>query len=210
MKDIKGEKFDYLTALYPLDERDSQGYVKWVCQCECGNLCVKTLKQLISYGKRRKIKSCPICAEQRRLNAVTTHKASRTRLYGVYKSMIQRCTNKNSHEYTNYGGRGIKVCDEWSSFDAFREWAYANGYKEEQKGRITLDRIDVDGDYSPSNCRFVDMKVQQRNRRNNVYLTHNGETHCLSEWAEIVGVRYGTLAKRYEHGWATSEILMGR
>ena len=90
-------------------------------------------------------------------------------VYDRYRSMLDRCNNPNHPSYRNYGGRGIKVCDEWMDFDNFYKWAMENGYDESAKhGKCTLDRIDVNGDYEPSNCRFVSMKTQQRNKRNNV------------------------------------------
>ena len=204
LKNLRGQKFGRLLVLDPVG-RDKQGYVLWKCKCDCGNWKIASSKY-IGQGTY----SCGCLNKERRLAKVTRHGMSRSRLYTVYCSMWQRCTNPNAHEYENYGGRGIKVCDEWKDFNAFAEWALANGYNdaiESRKYAPTLDRIDVNGDYEPSNCRFVTMKIQQRNRRSNRLITHNGETHCMSEWAEIAGVPYGTFIKRIYAGWPMESAL---
>ena len=107
--------------------------------------------------------------------------------------MKTRTTNKNCPEYKNYGGRGIKICDEWlSDFRKFYYWSINNGYKDE----LTIDRIDVNGNYEPSNCRWTTQKVQQNNRTNNHNITYNGETHTMKQWAERLGIKYKTLERR--------------
>lgn len=107
------------------------------------------------------------------------------KLFGIWETMRSRCNNPNREKYKDYGGRGIKVCDEWNkNADAFCKWALQNGYDD----GLQLDRIDNDGNYEPSNCRFVTPKKNSRNRRNTVYLTVNGETKCVSEWCETKGV----------------------
>ena len=105
-------------------------------------------------------------------------------LYGVWCSMKGRCENPNRQKYKDYGGRGIKVCEEWHDCGVFAEWAFANGYKQ----GLQIDRIDNNGDYRPENCRFVTPKQNSRNRRNTKLLTVNGKTKCIAEWSEIVGV----------------------
>lgn len=112
-------------------------------------------------------------------------KITNLKLYGVWEGIIQRCCNPKSYSYYNYGGRGITICDEWrDSSTAFIDWCYANGYKE----GLSIDRIDNCKGYSPDNCRFVDRKIQQRNRRTNVYIEYNGETRCKKEWCEVLGL----------------------
>lgn len=212
-KDLTGQRFDALTVLYPTDKRTSGGYVVWVCRCDCGNICERATDKLKKYKCLRSeyYKSCDECRRKRSSERHKTHGESKTRLFSVHNTMLQRCYNPNAHEYHNYGGRGITVCDEWHDYETFRDWALANGYDENAKrGKCTLDRIDTNKGYCPDNCRFVDMKTQQRNRRNTIKLTYNGETRSLTEWAEIVKTQAGTLRKRYEYGWEVEQILFGK
>ena len=114
------------------------------------------------------------------------------RLYNTWCNMRRRCYEKQNHKYKNYGGRGIKICPEWLDFCVFREWALSNGYSE----TLTLDRINVNGNYEPTNCRWVTQKIQQNNRSNNHLITYNGETHTMKEWSEITGISYRTIKDR--------------
>ena len=133
---------------------------------------------------------------------------SYSKLHRVWREMRGRCKNPNHKNYILYGGRGINVCEEWNCFDSFRIWAYKNGYNEDLgRSKCTLDRIDVNGDYCPGNCRFVDMIVQSNNRRNNVYLEYEGEKHTISEWARIVGIKEKTLHCRIERGWSVERAI---
>ena len=127
-----------------------------------------------------------------------------TRLHNIWKNMLERCTNPNHKNYEIYGGRGITVCDEWlASFDIFYEWAIHNGYKEQ----LSLDRIDVDGGYNPSNCRWVTQKAQCNNTHRNISVEFNGETHTLKQWTEILGLKYSTIASRVQRGWDPVKAL---
>lgn len=133
------------------------------------------------------------------------HKKANTKIYKNYHEMKRRCYNKNASQYQDYGGRGIRVCDEWlAEFETFYNWAMDNGYRE----GLTIDRIDVNGNYTPDNCRWVDRKTQQRNRRNNVNFTYAGETHCLIEWCERLGLRYNTVVNRiHKSHWPIIKAL---
>lgn len=113
--------------------------------------------------------------------------------YPSWHSMMDRCENPNVQNYGLYGGRGIRVCDEWHDIQEFEKWAEQTGYEP----GLTLDRIDVNGDYCPNNCRWATRKEQANNRRNTLYITFLGETHTLSEWAEMLGVNRSTLSSRY-------------
>jgi hypothetical protein len=120
--------------------------------------------------------------------------------------MKSRCNNPKDADYKDYGGRGIKVCEEWmQSFSAFYEWAMNNGYAD----HLTIDRIDNDGDYTPDNCRWVDLKEQANNKRNNVTVTINGLTKTLAEWSEITGILYKTLHTRYSRGDRGERLIRG-
>ena len=120
--------------------------------------------------------------------------------------MHQRCENPNSRGYKNYGARGIFVCDEWSDFQTFYEWAQNNGY---QRG-LTLDRIDVDGPYAPWNCRWATSFQQGNNRRNTIRITYNGITKTISEWANETGIKRSIIYSKYKKGLTPEEILKER
>lgn len=118
--------------------------------------------------------------------------------------MIQRTTNCNRTEYGDYGGRGIKVCEEWrNSFEAFEQWATAHGYEE----NLTIDRINNNEGYCPNNCRWVTGKEQGRNKRNNRCLTYNGQTKTIAEWAEVTGIKSNDLYMRVRRGWSAEKAL---
>jgi hypothetical protein len=118
--------------------------------------------------------------------------------------MWRRCTQPHRKCYPKYGGRGISVCKEWSDLGSFIDWAINNGYRSD----LTLDRSDNDGNYEPGNCRWVTVKTQDRNRSNNVKITYNGATHCLSEWAEIAGITPPALWMRINrHGWSFEKAI---
>jgi hypothetical protein len=118
--------------------------------------------------------------------------------------MKARCYKPTSARYYTHGARGIKVCDEWLSFEGFIKWALSNGYQE----NLTIDRINNDGNYEPSNCRWATPKEQANNRRTNHLLTYKGETHTTKEWSEITGINYCTLIGRINRlGWSTEKTL---
>ena len=138
------------------------------------------------------------------------HGLAHSRIDVVYKSMKDRCENPKNKSYKNYGARGITICDEWvSDKKAFFEWAYAHGYDDKApRGKTTLDRIDVNGNYSPQNCRFISVKEQNNNRNSNIYITYKGERHTLSEWGNIKGISPGTIWNRLNIlGWNIEKAL---
>lgn len=201
--DLTGRRFGWLTVVSETDERRGHSVV-WLCKCDCG-----TYKRISAqYLKSGRVLSCGCYNKTKELR----HGMSHTRLHHAWQSMIDRCVNPNNKEYANYGGRGIKVCDKWmNNFEAFADWSFANEFDmTAPRDKCTLDRIDVNGNYEPSNCRWADMKTQCRNRRNNVVIECDGESHCLSEWAEILGEPYTKLASRHRRGWSPYEILYGR
>lgn len=134
------------------------------------------------------------------------HGLGKSRLYNVWKTMRRRCNSPTANKYKNYGGRGIKVCNEWQEFPLFYEWAMANGYAD----NLTIDRIDNDGDYCPENCRWATNKEQARNRRSNHLITYQGETHTLIEWSEITGIPRHKLSDRLcKLNWTVERALEG-
>ena len=121
------------------------------------------------------------------------HGDRHTRLYSIWTNMKTRCCNESATDYDKYGGRGIGICDEWiNDYLAFKNWALSNGYDE----TLSIDRIDVNGPYSPQNCRWANAKTQANNRTNTIFVTAHNQTHSLSEWSSLSGVRYHTLYAR--------------
>lgn len=123
-------------------------------------------------------------------------------MYRIWRNMRNRCSNPNSQYWRNYGGRGIRVCAEWDDFGTFRRWALSHGYSD----NLTIDRIDVNGDYCPENCRFADAKTQANNTTRNIRVEYEGKTYTLSEFADHLGYAYSVIKWRYKHGWSIERI----
>lgn len=168
--------------------------------CSCGNR-----KCISGYNLRiGKTKSCGCLSVDSSRERSTTHGQSMTKLYYVWKQMINRCENKNVKSFSVYGGRGISVCDEWHDFSLFYQWATKTGYKY----GLTIERMDVNGNYTPENCCWITRKEQNRNRRSNVFITYNGETKIFSEWADEYGINRATLRHRiFDYGWSIDKAL---
>lgn len=207
MENLSGRRFGRLIVLNRAEDKvTSSGYhnVMWNCICDCGNKVTVRAKCL----KNGSTKSCGCLAKELLSQRASIHHGFGTRLYSVWDSMRQRCFNPNNRAYNNYGGRGISVCKEWDNFIEFKNWAYENGYIDSYKrGELTLDRIDVNKDYRPSNCRWIDMRKQSNNKRNTIYINYDGKTLSLSEWADETGIKYCTLWRRYKSGKSPEKIL---
>lgn len=191
-KDIVGLKFGTLTVLSEILERNKNGHILYNVKCDCGKA-----KQVLGASLRNGLsRSCNKC-----YLLTGTHGMWKSREFKIWGSMKDRCTNPNSLNYKNYGGRGIVVCKEWlNDFSQF--------YKDMgDSGNLTIDRIDVNGNYEPSNCRWTDMKVQSRNKTNNVRFTHNGETLCVSEWIEGCKIASSTFWNRIDRGWSFEKSI---
>jgi hypothetical protein len=199
--DLTGQRFGRLTVLYRKDifKKSGKKETAYMCKCDCG-----TERCIVAYNlKNGHTVSCGCQSLENRTKARTTHHLTGTRIYRIWRGMKTRCENKNDYHYEWYGARGIKVCEEWQTFEPFYDWAMANGYKE----NLALDRIDNDGDYEPSNCRWATQKEQSNNTRRNRQIVHNGVSHTLAEWADIANIRPITLAYRIKSGWDMDKAL---
>ena len=174
-------------------------YHCWLCKCDCGNVIIAKTPTL----NNGRTNNCGCLTSKKLSESSTKHGMSESRLNGIWRKMKDRCNNPNCSSYKNYGGRGIKVCEEWQTFEPFYIWAINNGYSED----LSIDRIDVDGNYEPSNCRWADSKTQGNNTRRNHYLTYKGETKTLTEWAEIIGINRNTLNERIKSKWTIESAL---
>ena len=163
----------------------------WKCLCDCGKVTISRPRDLI-VGKQ---KSCGCqkafdIGERRR-----DHGENKTRLHKIWVAMRMRCHDVTSK---NYGGRGITVCEEWETYTAFRDWALSHGYSDD----LTIERIDVNGNYCPENCKWITMREQASNRRNNLRVEINGEVKTLAEWCRNYNMPYQTVQGRYRDlGW---------
>jgi len=133
-----------------------------------------------------------------------THRESNTRLYNIWVNMKARCYRPTGRGYKDYGGRGIIMCDEWkNSYEAFRDWSKNNGYRDD----LSIDRIDNDGNYEPNNCRWVDIYIQANNKRDNRFVTVDGETKTISQWSRIVGINKKTIQQRLDRGMSDEDAI---
>ena len=194
-----GERYGRLTVDHLYCRGGNGKKLLWACKCDCGNMVNVSRTHLITGHTS----SCGCLRTEGNIKRLTKHGLSDTRLFWCWRHMINRCENPKTKAYSDYGGRGIKVCDEWHDSTLFIKWALENGYQD----NLTIDRINVNGNYEPSNCRWVDMKVQSRNKRNNINITYEGETHCLSEWCEIKGIPYDRTQRRYYKGYPLDKVF---
>lgn len=135
--------------------------------------------------------------KKRYRNGFDIDNPSHHRIYMIWFDMKRRCYQPKNKRYDRYGGRGIKVCEEWLDFQSFFDWSLANGYSDD----LTIDRLDGNGDYSPENCRWADLITQANNRSNNHYITYQGETKTMMEWSKELNMNYSTLRRRINAGW---------
>lgn len=203
-QNLVGKKFGRLTVIERA-ENGKHGDSRWLCLCECGNSKVI----LGSHLKRGKIRSCGCFQKEFLEKCRTKHGKRHTKLYGIWAGIKRRCYNKNEKTYKHYGGRGIKMCDEWlNNFEEFYKWAMENGYSDKaNKYQCTIDRINNNDDYKPSNCRWVDQKKQNSNKRTNRIFEYNNQKKCLTEWSEITGISKSTIYRRLNKGWNIEKIL---
>ena len=189
--DLTGQRFGKYVVI-ALSEPYKGRKDTWLCKCDCGN-------ERIVYGFGLRNGRSTNCGCVR-----TKHGMSQSKLYRVYYLMCQRCHATYNKRYFDYGGRGIKVCEEWrNSFIVFSEWALQKGYQE----GLTIDRINNNGNYCPENCRWVDRKTQQNNRRDNHLIEYRSETHTIAEWGDILNISPSLICDRLRRGWDVSRVF---
>lgn len=193
--DLTGKRFGKLTVLSQAG-KDKYGCIMWECLCDCGN----TTNVVGAKLKIGHVKSCGCLSKDVHVH---THNMPNTRLYRIWRAIKTRCLNPKFWAYSIYGGRGITVCGEWrESFEAFRDWALANGYRDD----LSIDRIDPNGNYCPENCRWITAKEQVNNTRKNCLYEFDGKSHTLAEWSELLGINYRTLHSRiHKLGWSIED-----
>ena len=173
---------------------------RWICKCECGN----TTSVRADHLNDGHVKSCGCLTAESSRKRFTKHGMSNSRLHGIWVGMRQRCNNPKNTSYGNYGGRGIKVCEAWSNnFQTFYDWAVLNGYSDE----LSIDRVDTDGNYEPSNCRWATAYLQERNKRNNRTVDADGTEMILADYCEKYGLSYHMVLKRLLRGWEMSDAI---
>lgn len=195
--DLTGKVFGAWLVLKSIKQHNK--LIGWLCRCQkCGIEKIVTGSNLSS-GKTTQCRKC---------GTPRTHGASNTRLYGIYRHIMSRCYCVTNDSYSNYGARGITVCDAWKqNFMAFAEWAKTHGYEE----NLTIDRIDVNSGYSPDNCRWVTIQQQQKEHKRKLrVLTFNGQEKSVAEWARVTGLKAFTIRRRLNKGWPVEKALITR
>lgn len=199
-KDITGKRFGRLVAISPV-KKDGVGKFYWICKCDCG-----IIKTIDGGNLRNGQKSCGCLSKELLSKRKKTHGLSKTVFYKVWRGIKDRTEDKNNKDYYKYGGLGIK--NEWGSFEEFRDDMYES-YLESKKilKQTTLDRIDVDGNYSKENTRWATQEQQGNNRRNNHSITFKGVTKNIKEWAKELNTDHQALGYRLKNGWSIEEAL---
>ena len=186
------------------EEKNRRHRVYYPCRCDCGNTTLSRKDHL-----RNETASCG-CVNKEKFQAYVDtlfkHGQGESRLYKTWAGMLSRCTNPDSASYRNYGGRGISVCDGWKDFSIFANWAQTTGYSD----TLEIDRIDVNGNYCPENCRWVTIKTQARNRRNTIWVEAFGERKTLMDWSEDARctVSANVLRGRVKLGWDAETAML--
>jgi hypothetical protein len=203
LKDYTGQEFGRLTALRFAKRQNGTTY--WRFSCACGAEKDIAVSGVVGGA----VRSCGCLHRERARSGLnqTRHGQARvghvSRLHNIWRGILKRVDAKRGEAHQKYAARGIGVCPEWRQFEAFRDWAAETGYTDD----LTIDRIDNDGDYKPSNCRWADAKAQCRNRRTTRYVTAFGQTQSLAAWAEAKGIPQSRLHARLRLGWSAEDAL---
>lgn len=201
-----GQKFGRLTVIGFSEVNTSSGhYVGWDCECDCGNVVYGKRPSAIKSGD---LASCGCLKEEQNIRNLAdhrrTHGKTETRLYGIWCKMKRRCEAINDPAYINYGGRGIKICDEWHDFQNFYDWAVANGYQDD----LTIERVDYNKGYSPDNCTWITLGEQTWNKRDTRKVVVNGKAVPLKEACRQLGLPYKTIHLRItRYGMSFDEAI---
>lgn len=197
--DLTNKRFGKLVAL-EIVGRNKTRNLEWLCKCDCGNFVIVPSGRLVTNNT----KSCGCYKISAIKNTATKHGYRHTRLYEIWLGMKKRCNNKNCKAFNNYGGRGIKVCKEWEyDFKKFYDWSMTNGYED----KLSIDRIDNNGNYSPNNCRWSNRVVQANNKRNNIKITFNNKTLTTAMWSRETNLNQSTITNRIKRGWDIEKAL---
>lgn len=208
-----GKKYGCLTVIGIGENKKYRNQKTYLCKCDCGNEVAITRETLL-YKKHN---CCLKCRGEylKTNNGSYKHGKTGTQIYSVWNNMKRRCYDKKNNRYEDYGAKGITVCDEWlgeNGFENFYNWAIKNGYSDKKTSNgineLSIDRIDVNGNYEPKNCRWVNIMVQQNNKRNNKLLEYNGEIHTMAEWSRILNVNYPKLQSRLYRGKSFEEAII--
>lgn len=193
---IAGKSYGRLTAIE--FSHNSRGNAQWLCECVCGN------KKTIAYSSLYMgyAKSCGCLKREETIKRFTTHGLTYSPEYYIHGSMIDRCKNNKNKAYKSYGGRGIRVCERWATFDNFIE-----DMGRRPSSLYSIDRIDVNGDYCLENCRWATKQEQMANMRRNRNIDIDGEIKTLSQWAAISGILSDTIAYRLNNGWSVKDAV---
>jgi hypothetical protein len=204
--DMAGRRIGRLTVLMAAGVVGGQSTCWWTCLCDCG-----AEKNIDGHELRRGgATSCGCLGEELRRSGANTRThgyasaKAKTRLYRIWGHMKSRCQAQADTGYVNYGGRGITLCQEWQTFEPFMEWAFASGYS----AHLTIERIDNNSGYRPTNCRWATRAEQARNTRRTRVLNIGNETHGVTQWAEMAGLKPGTVFMRLRRGWAIEKLLL--
>lgn len=196
--DLTGKRFGRLVALKRIKSEPDK--TKWLCRCDCGKEIIVFTKNLT----RNHTKSCGCYNVERAIETNTTHDMCGTRLYKIWQDMKRRCSSPSEKSFKDYGGRGITVCQEWEEFEPFMKWALTVGYKDD----LTIDRINVNGNYEPDNCKWSTLKEQARNKRNNFMVAYQGRIQPLAAWCEELNLGYDkTYARIKKYKWSIEEAF---
>ena len=208
LDNLVGKQIDFLFVKgRALDKIYSNGvhHVQYWCDCACGTKDV--LRSADNLHVKNRVHSCGCILKEQIHEVNITHgdtcNKEWNRLYRIWSLMKDRCNNNNNRAYKYYGGKGISICNEWYDYKQFREWAYMNGYGD----KLTIDRIDCNGNYCPENCRWVPMASQSGNRSSCHYITIDGETHTLSDWSRKYNISRKTIRERINNGWSEYDAV---